>query len=59
MRNFIIKESPRGFSEVSIESELLSKRSIFFTNEVNHETCKDFIQQIIYFNSVSDQEIVV
>lgn len=59
MNNLIIKESSRGFDTVNIASELLTERKIFFTEEVDDETCKTLIQQIIYFNSISDEEITV
>lgn len=59
MLNFIIRESSRGFETLSIESELLSNRKIFFTEEVNDEVCKTLIQQIIYFNSQNSEEIVM
>lgn len=59
MNNFIVKESSRGFDTVNIASELLTERKIFFTEGVDDETCKTLIQQIIYFNSVSDEEITV
>lgn len=59
MNNFIIRESSRGYDVVSVESELLSERRIFFTEEVNDEVCKQLIQQILYFNSQSSDEIVM
>lgn len=59
MNNFIIKESSRGFDSVNIDSALLSERKIFFTEEVDDEVCKTLIQQIIYFNSQSSEEIVM
>lgn len=59
MNNFITKESSSGYACVSVESELLSERRIFFTEEVNDEVCKQLIQQIMYLNSQSSDEIVM
>lgn len=59
MNTFITKESSRGFDCVSVEAELLSDRRIFFTEEVNDEVCKQLIEQILYFNSRSSDEIVM
>lgn len=59
MNNFIIKESSRGFDTVDIGSELLSGRRIFFTDEVDDNVCRILIQQLLYFNSQSSDEIVM
>lgn len=59
MNTFITKESSRGFDCVSVEAELLSDRRIFFTEEVNDEVCMQLIEQILYFNSQSSDEIVM
>lgn len=59
MNNFIIKESSRGFDSVEIGSELLSERRIFFTDEVDDNVCRMLIQQLLYFNSQSSDEIVM
>lgn len=51
MNNHVIKEGADGFREVSIEASLLSQRKIFLTQEVNEESCRILIQQLLYFHS--------
>ena len=51
MDNYIIKESANGYNPVSIEAALLTERKIFFTEEVNEQSCNRLIQQLLYFHS--------
>lgn len=51
MNNYLIKESAAGFQTVSIEASLLSERKIFLTEEINVESCRVLLQQLLYLNS--------
>ena len=55
----IIYESSRGKQPICIEDDFLSRRIIFLTDEVNTETCNELIQQLLYLDSVSDEEITL
>lgn len=55
----IIYESSRGKQPIRIEDDFLSRRIIFLTEEVNTETCNELIQQLLYLDSVSDEEITL
>ena len=50
MNNILIKEGANGFTPVSVEANLLTERKIFLTEEVNEDSCKALIQQLLYFN---------
>ena len=50
MNNILIKEGANGFTTVSVEANLLTERKIFLTEEVNEDSCKALIQQLLYFN---------
>ncbi len=53
----IIHESSRGFETLSLTDELFSKREIYFTSEVNADSCSELIQQLRYLDSDSRDEI--
>lgn len=44
----ILKETVRGTDCIKIEDELLSRREIFLTEEVNAETSNELIKQLMY-----------
>ena len=44
----ILKETVRGTDCIKIEDELLSRREIFLTEEVNPETSNELIKQLMY-----------
>ena len=44
----ILKETVRGTDCIKIEDELLSRREIFLTDEVNAETSNELIKQLMY-----------
>ena len=44
----ILKETVRGTDFIKIEDELLSRREIFLTEEVNAETSNELIKQLMY-----------
>ena len=44
----ILKETVRGTDCIKIEYELLSRREIFLTEEVNPETSNELIKQLMY-----------
>ncbi len=44
----ILKETVRGTDCIKIEDELLSRREIFLTKEVNPETSNELIKQLMY-----------
>lgn len=50
MNTNIIKESAAGFATVSIEASLLAERKLFLTEEVNENSCRALIQQLLYLN---------
>ena len=44
----ILKETVRGTDCIKIEDELLSRREIFLTEEVNSETSTELLKQLMY-----------
>lgn len=44
----ILKETVRGTDCIKIEDELLSRREVFLTEEVNPETSNELIKQLMY-----------
>ena len=52
----ILVESARGLEHVAIEDELLKRREIFFTDEVDHVTSSELIRQLMYLESVDPRE---
>lgn len=44
----ILKETVRGTDCIKIEDELLSRREIFLTEEVNSETSNELLKQLMY-----------
>lgn len=46
----ILRESSRGFERIEIEDDLLQKREIFLTDEVNASTMNSLLKQLIYLN---------
>ena len=55
----IIKKSARGFDLLPLESQLLENRMIFFTEEVNAESCQSLIQQLLYLDTMNHQTITI
>lgn len=56
----ILKETVRGTDCIKIEDELLSRREIFLTEEVNAETSNELIKQLMYLERQdSGQEITL
>lgn len=56
----IIKESVKGIALIPIEDELLMKRCIFLTEEVNAETANALLKQLMYLEqSEDDSEITL
>ncbi len=44
----IIKESAKGYQSLSINDTLLQERKIFFTHDVNPDSCNDLLEQLMY-----------
>ena len=56
----VILESSRGIQPVPIEDELLRKRMIFLTDDVNHNSCAELIVKLMYLDSLdSNDEITL
>lgn len=55
----IIKESARGYTALSIADELFTKRVIFFTDQVNAETCCNLNMQLMQLESLSHEPITL
>ncbi len=56
----ILKDSVRGTECIKIEDELLKKREIFFTDEVNAVTANELIKQLMYLERAdAGQEITL
>lgn len=47
----IIYESSRGFSEISVDDELMRSRKIFLEGEVNSKSCNELIKQLMCLES--------
>lgn len=60
MNNSVISENANGFSQIGVDAKLLSSRKIFLTEEVNDDTCRMLIQQLMYLDMDNpDEEITV
>lgn len=60
MPRHAIYESARGFDQIDIEDELMKSRKIFFTGDVNSNTCNEIIKQLMYLEKLDDtQEITI
>lgn len=56
----ILKETVRGTDCIRIEDDLLSKREIFLTEEVNAATSNELLKQLMYLESQdAGQEITI
>ena len=55
----LIKQSYRGYDLVSPGDLLLTDRKIFFTSEVNSETCDNLIKNLMALDAESDKEITI
>ncbi len=53
----IIHESSRGFATLNLTDELFGKREIYFTSEVNADSCSELIQQLRYLDGDSHDGI--
>jgi Protease subunit of ATP-dependent Clp proteases len=57
---FILKETSRGIQSVAIEDELLGKRQMFITDEINAQTSNYLIKQLMFLEQEdSGKEITV
>ena len=50
MNALILHESSRGIDSYTAESSLLSKRVLFFTEEVNADSCNRLIEYLLYLD---------
>lgn len=53
----VIKESYNGVNEIRVISELLTKRNIFINDEINSNTAHEFLAELMYLTSISDEDI--
>ena len=56
MNNNILTEDAHGFAHVAIDAGLLAKRKLFITEEVNDDTCRMLIQQLMYLDSENSED---
>ncbi len=60
MNGLFLRESSRGIESIQAESLLLKERKLFFTEEVNAESCNKLIQYLLCLESENaDEEIVL
>lgn len=50
----ILEETSRGTQSIRIEDDLLRKREIFFTTEVDSQSSADLLKQLIYLERVDE-----
>lgn len=50
----ILEETSRGTQTIGIEDDLLRKREIFLTSDVNSESASDLLKQLIYLERVGE-----
>lgn len=50
MNGLIMRESSRGIDSFSPESRLLQERVLFFTEEVNSQTCNQLIEYLLFLD---------
>ena len=55
----IIEERELHISQMDVFSRLMMDRQIYFGNEVNSETCSITIAQLLYLDSVSNEDITM
>lgn len=53
----VIRESVRGFETLNLTNVLFGSREIYFTGEVNSQSCSELIQQVRFLDSESRDEI--
>lgn len=53
----IVKQSYNGVQEIRIESELLTKRNIMLTDEIDRESANRFMTELMYLISEGNEEI--
>ena len=53
----IVKQSYNGVQEIRIESELLTKRNIMLTDEIDRESANRFMTELMYLLSEGNEEI--
>lgn len=53
----IVKQSYNGVQEIRIESELLTRRNIMLTDEINRESANRFMTELMYLLGEGDEEI--
>ena len=59
MNGYFLKETSRGIDSITPESMLLKERKLFFTEEVNSESCNTLIQYLLCLEAEDpDAEIV-
>lgn len=54
----ILKETVRGVERIPLEDELLMKRMIFLTDEVNERTSDELIKELLYLGESDPEEPV-
>lgn len=60
MNAYFLKETSRGIDSITAESMLLKERKLFFTEEVNSESCNALIQYLLCLESEDpDAEITL
>ena len=56
----ILYESSRGIQPISIKDSMLSKREIFFIDDVNAQSSNELLMQLMYLeNEDSSKEITI
>lgn len=53
----VIRESVRGFETLNLTNVLFGSREIYFTSEVNSQSCSELIQQLRFLDSESRDDI--
>lgn len=55
---YVLKETSRGINALSLDDVMFSEqRTIFFTGEVNAESCAELTKQLLWLDSQSNDEI--
>ena len=57
--SYTIRESVKGYDLIPIESEFLKVGKIFFTGEVNEESCNKAIQDLLYMSQDKSVDKIV
>lgn len=56
---YIIEEHEMNVAQMDVFSRLMKDRQIFFGTDVNSDSANIIVSQLLYLNSISDEEITV